>query len=331
MRRLAVHPDGTLFAAYPGEPLYRSSDRGSTWTALAPAQGFMSVAVTAGGSLLAATRLGEVWRSTDRGATWSLVVSTGDCCYTILEVVAGPLGGAAVVTNSGVLLGENDGTTWESFLPTSGRVAFAPDEHSLYVATGTGVERWLEGTSGWAEEEMPAFQAEEIAVDISGRVYAASRTAVAWTVPGDPAWHALGATNCNDGYLEQASRLVLGGDGDLYWGTSCDGVYRSRLQLGGPTAIGDGEGKALLTWGAVPNPSRDTSTLAFTLAGPSRVNVSVYDVRGRLVATLANGEQFTSGVHALRWIPAAGTPSGVYSYRIRAGDGTRSGRIVLVR
>ncbi len=329
-RRLAVHPDGTLFVTDSSE-LRRSSDRGSTWTALSRPENVTNAIVTDGGSVVAATWLGEIWRSSDRGDTWTLIATVGSCCFYMQDMAAGPLGGVAVSTDSSIALGTNDGTTWDAALPTTGRPAFAPDEHTVYVATGSDVERWVEGTSGWMEEAMPAFPAEDVAVDGFGRVYAASPTEVAWTVPGDTSWHDIGVTGSGSPYLEQRSRLALAPDGYLYWGTSRDGVYRSQMPAREPTSVGDGDGRILLTWTSSPNPSRNVTTIAFDIARSSPVNACVYDVRGRLVATLANGDRFAPGPHALRWVPAEGTPSGVYTYRIRAGDVVRSGRIVLVR
>jgi hypothetical protein len=124
---------------------------------------------------------------------------------------------------------------------------------------------------------------------------------------------------------------VFDHDGFLYLGTACDGVHRSATPVGSPTSVGGSGHGILAAWGSAPNPARGASTVTFDLARSSRVDVAVYDVRGRAVAMLANGRHFVAGAHALRWTPTRDVPSGVYTYRVRAGAAVQSGRIVLVR
>lgn len=330
MWRLAVHLDGMLFAAHSTEPLYRSADRGRSWTVSGSFNGVQGITITARGSVLAAVG-GDIWRSTDRGESWTRV-RTGNGFESTLTLVSGPLDRVAASTYTEILLGENDGTSWGPVLASTGRPAFAPDEESLYVANGSQVQRWVETTGGWVPESMPAFPAaEEVAVDGDGRVYVANRISAAWMFPGDPSWNSLGGVTCFGWYIGQRTRLVIGSDGYLYFGTACDGVYRSATPSRSPTAVEDPGCSILTTWGCAPNPARGASTLTFRLERSSPVQVSVFDVRGRIVAMLANDQHFAPGSHAVPWIPAQDTPSGVYTYRVRAGDVVRGGRIVLVR
>jgi hypothetical protein len=57
--------------------------------------------------------------------------------------------------------------------------------------------------------------------------------------------------------------------------------------------------------------------------------LAVYDVLGREVARLADGE-FSAGEHEVR-VDASGLPPGLYSYRIVAGDLRASRTMVRVR
>ena len=324
---LAAHPDGTLFAVHPYLPLHRSTDRGRTWTT-PMANGPTRVSVTANGTAWVGTWQGELWRSTDSGATWTLAATEADHS-PIRAMASGPLGRLAIATPSVIVLVEGDGE-WSAVLPTTGQPAFAPDEHAVYVATGIELQRWVEEAGGWVQQPMPAIYAEDVAVDPEGRVYAATRVSVAWTTPGEATWHDL-ATVEYGWYLGQKPRLVFGSDDYLYFGTSSDGVYRSSTPVRSPTSVEDRGRSILATWGCAPNPARGASRVTFALDRSSHVDVSVYDVRGRLVAMLASERAYTPGSHALEWNPAEGTPSGVYTYRIRAGDVVRSGRIVLIR
>ncbi|MEM1042230.1 MAG: T9SS type A sorting domain-containing protein [Bacteroidota bacterium] len=80
---------------------------------------------------------------------------------------------------------------------------------------------------------------------------------------------------------------------------------------------------------AYPNPFAERAEIAFTLAERADVSLTVYDVRGRAVATLADGPM-AAGQHAVAF-DAAALPSGVYVYRLAAGQRVETGRMTLVR
>ncbi len=90
-----------------------------------------------------------------------------------------------------------------------------------------------------------------------------------------------------------------------------------------------GAGGAAFVFDAYPNPFADRATLSYTLPEAAAVRVEVYDVTGRLVATLVDAPQ-GSGPHEVEW-DAADLPSGVYLYRIEAGRFSETHRTVLVR
>ncbi len=86
-----------------------------------------------------------------------------------------------------------------------------------------------------------------------------------------------------------------------------------------------------------PNPFRPgdgPTTLRFSMETQSRARLSVYDISGRLVRTLADGA-YAPGEHALTWDgkDARGqqVSSGVYFYRLEAQGQSQSRSLVLVR
>jgi hypothetical protein len=72
-----------------------------------------------------------------------------------------------------------------------------------------------------------------------------------------------------------------------------------------------------------PNPFNAGTKISYTLQRSSQVHVAIYDIRGRLLLTLADGVQ-AEGRHTLSWqgCDAEGRPlsSGVYFCRMQAGD-----------
>jgi len=68
---------------------------------------------------------------------------------------------------------------------------------------------------------------------------------------------------------------------------------------------------------AYPNPFNPKTTIAYQLPKAEFVNVTVYDIAGRQVASLVN-EQKAAGTYRLDWEPHT-LASGIYLIRIKAG------------
>ena len=83
-----------------------------------------------------------------------------------------------------------------------------------------------------------------------------------------------------------------------------------------------------------PNPFVSSTQFAYALPASGHVRLSLYDVRGRRVATMVDAEQ-TAGPHTLRWEgrDAAGgsLPSGAYFARLEFAGHSEVRKVVLVR
>ena len=85
---------------------------------------------------------------------------------------------------------------------------------------------------------------------------------------------------------------------------------------------------------AYPNPFNPTTTIAYELPEPAQVTLTVYNVRGQLVRTLVNERQgagpWTTAWNGTNQMGQA-VGSGVYIYRLTAGDLQRSRKLVLLK
>jgi flagellar hook assembly protein FlgD len=86
--------------------------------------------------------------------------------------------------------------------------------------------------------------------------------------------------------------------------------------------------------GVYPNPFTDMATFSFELEETSVVKIVIYDLAGKVVKTVANGE-FAQGANQVQWNGTndgdAPVSAGVYFYRIEAGNSLITNRIVLTR
>jgi hypothetical protein len=78
-----------------------------------------------------------------------------------------------------------------------------------------------------------------------------------------------------------------------------------------------------------PNPFNPSTTIRYEMPRASHVTLTVHDVLGREVATLVNGVQ-EPGYKSVEW-DARSMSSGVYFYRIRAGEFLQTKKLLLLR
>ena len=114
--------------------------------------------------------------------------------------------------------------------------------------------------------------------------------------------------------------------------------HRSRFQLivGTPEFVRSQsglDGTIPLEYGLAqnfPNPFNDVTSIQYQLPESQRVVLEVFDVVGRLVATLVDQEK-EAGYHEAQWMGQDGLASGVYICRLRAGSFVETRRIVLLK
>ena len=78
-----------------------------------------------------------------------------------------------------------------------------------------------------------------------------------------------------------------------------------------------------------PNPFNPTTAISYQLSAFSHVNLKVFDMLGRKVATLVK-EVKPAGTYNLQW-DASNFPSGIYFYQLTAGGFTQIKKMVLVK
>lgn len=78
-----------------------------------------------------------------------------------------------------------------------------------------------------------------------------------------------------------------------------------------------------------PNPFNPSTTISYTLPRRSTVTLAIFNTLGQRVASLIQGEQ-EAGRHDVKF-DGGGLTSGVYFYRLEAGDFVQTKRLLLIR
>lgn len=106
-----------------------------------------------------------------------------------------------------------------------------------------------------------------------------------------------------------------------------DAYYRDSI-WGEGLGIETGTPAVLTGVTVFPNPMRTQSSVEFTLQSPSHVNLSIYDIYGRLVENTLDSE-LPAGSHSCT-IGRNHIPGGVYFVRFQAGNEIQTGRFVVL-
>jgi hypothetical protein len=78
-----------------------------------------------------------------------------------------------------------------------------------------------------------------------------------------------------------------------------------------------------------PNPFNPLTAIGYQLSAVSSVNLSIYNLLGQKVATLVDAQQM-AGYHQVEW-DASRFPSGVFYYKIQAGEFQDVKKMILLR
>lgn len=83
-----------------------------------------------------------------------------------------------------------------------------------------------------------------------------------------------------------------------------------------------------------PNPFNPSTTISYSLSLDSDVSIEIYNQKGQLVKTLVKGDM-PAGKHSVVWngtdSHGRATSSGVYFYKMQAGDYTTTRKMIMVK
>ncbi len=119
-------------------------------------------------------------------------------------------------------------------------------------------------------------------------------------------------------YLQnETHKLYIGADDCMiqYWDSSPTGDNPMSL----PFALNQN----------YPNPFNPSTTISFNLDRDGYVSLNVYDVTGRVVATILN-KTMTAGNYDVGF-NASGLSSGVYFYKLKTADQEMTRKMILLR
>jgi hypothetical protein len=349
-----VDSDGRIFVGV-GDGIFRSTDDCTSWRRslltqrVNPGGGISLTPIVAlevldGDEILAGTIGDGVYRSSDHGSTWALANSglTGGEFYEIEQGAGGIVYAAGY---AGVFRSMNKGISWSQRLPylLHGTVYGLATGDSAEVFAGisyiegeAGVFRSTDAAATWTKIGLQHVAVTGLAYDFHGLLFAAvpddwnpANTGVYMTTKPFGQWDQV-----IDGLpMKESMSVAFTPDGHVVVGTQYCGIYRSREAVGAPilSAHNYFEDRSLTFHleQNFPNPFNPSTTIEYDIPSRTQVSLKVYNVIGQEVTVLVDEEQPAG--HKSVQFDASALPSGVYLYRLAAGEFTETKKLVVLR
>jgi len=143
--------------------------------------------------------------------------------------------------------------------------------------------------------------------------------------------YGLSGAGADTNYIIKIDTLT--GTGTSLFSTGATGLAAMATRGQGLTSVGAQPRNGIASKFALdqnyPNPFNPTTTIKYGLPRSSMVRLSVHDLLGREVSVLVN-ERRDAGVYEVKF-DASELASGVYLYRLQAGDFVRSRKLLVLR
>ncbi len=319
--------------------VYRSVDRGSTWK-LSNNLGYIKGLHLLDDKLYAFVQEKGVFVSSDSAKTWTAINNGLSNLNTVS--FAGHGSKLFVGTSDGLFLSTDAGGHW---VPTSKYInpfavyILALMKEEIYAVIGIpagGNPRllrsaddgatWLVADNGLSRNDvLSALHIEDSLVFVlaGDKIALSMNEGTSWKYcytnpPFGAGWGTRVSLGSNDQYF-----FIVG------WERS---ILRAPLAnlLTGIQSPGDvGLPTRILLMQNYPNPFNPSTTIGYSLHVASHVTLTVYNPLGQSVAELLNGD-VNAGHHEVQF-SATGLSSGVYFYRLKAGDFVQTRKLLLVR
>jgi len=321
------------------DTLYRSTDDGGTWapTALSDSDplniSFNCVAVGLSGEVLVGTKQGHVYQSTDGGDTW---VTSGNLGGSVISITCNGVGILFASTRDSVYRSTDDGSRWQPIWSPAQTINFVTSDSAgnIFVGTDSGLYRSADNGASWVHAGLQTSKVTALVVNSLGHYFAV-------TVPGGVSHSTDSGTNWKQldaGLMDNTVQsIAINREGYLFVGTSLHGIYRSTFSTPvseqriypATFSLHQNYPNPLSARGASAYGGNPSTTIAFDLPQRTSVKLVVYDVLGREVKTLVDEEK-APGTYEVKF-SAAELPSGIYFYKLTAGQFSAVRKMIVMR
>lgn len=225
----------------------------------------------------------------------------------------------------------DNGITWQNIQPldypsicflSEGTKLFAGTIHGAWLTTNNG-QNWVHRATGLSPDpynssflRVNGLLLTSLKFGGSG-IYISSNDGVQWNDFGQ----GLPSLSSIEELILLNTKVIAATSGGLY--------ERNISELTGINQVSTEIPEKFMLEQNYPNPFNPTTTISFSAAHAGFVSLKLYDALGREVKQLVNGN-LSAGTYEVT-VDASQMQSGVYFYRLKAGNFTETKRMVLVK
>jgi hypothetical protein len=318
--------------------VFLSTNNGSVWNNIGLVNSGEVVSLYAsqdgsGHTIILAGTWNGLYRTTNNGGNWDSVLSFYVSDYAISPLDSNIFAG----THQGVLISSDKGITWNSRntgLPVTninkltfcGSNLFASTTYALYLSTDNGLS-WNPTSLQLPANVLIYSLADNYNGTGKADIFAGTNNAgVIVSTDNGLTWN-----SANSGLSDKSVYSLAVSGAYLFAGTNVSGVW--KRQLSELESIHETPPAQILQQFSLsqnyPNPFNPNTTIRYSIPKASFVNIRIYDILGREVKTLAN-EQKQAGNYSINF-NGNNFASGIYFYRMQAGNFIQTKKLVLLK
>jgi len=319
-----------------------TADGGATWTVRQSTteMKLRSVRFINSSEIIACGDAGVIVRSEDAGDNWEVVNSNTGANLRDIHFIDDNIGFAAGESST-FLTSIDGGRTWST--PSAGSDNYSSVYmRTLMIGTVVGEDDLLlmtiDGGNTWTPFELTAavnnsynsvtYADASVGVAVgNGGLIARTEDGAAWTLITSPTTENLYSVEFSDGThgvcVGSNDIRLYSDDAGVTWTIGNNNAIHPKVYNPGlmPNDFSLSQN--------YPNPFNPSTKINYQLPSDSKVTLQVFDMSGREVRSLVNSFQ-TAGTYSITF-DANGLASGIYFYRLAAGNFVKTMKMSLVK
>jgi hypothetical protein len=306
LRIMCLTSDGTnIFAGGSWSGVFLSTNNGASWNSVSnglPSATINSIIIISGTNIFVGTYMNGVYRSTNNGGYWTYAGSglPNQIINCLASSSTNIFAGTDTAGFGGVYISTNNGGSWtQTSLNNANIYGLTVSGANLFAATGANLTagRWNSATGG---------------------VFLSTNNGVTWLDKSQ----GLNINNLLVAPILVANNYIFAGTSQSVWRRTLAeiiGIQNNSSEIPSSFSLSQN----------YPNPFNPVTKIKFDIPKLSITELKIYDNLGREIYTLVS-EGMIAGKYEIEW-NASNYPSGVYFYKLIAGDYVETRKMILLK
>ena len=304
--------------------IYLSANNGSNWTQAGLNNLIIYSLAANGNNIFAGTPVLGVYLSSDNGSSWTQTSLNNRYIYSLAVYGHNIFAGTNIY---GVYLSTDNGTSWaQSSLNNYTIRSLTINGSTIFAGTNSvGVYKSTDNGTSWIQTSLNNQNVYSLAADGFNIFAGTYQNGVFVSNDNGDTW-----TQRNESLNGNIVTALCIYNNYIFAGTDVYGVYRRPLnEVIGIIPISHEVPNQFSLSQNYPNPFNPSTVIKFQVASPRFVKLSIYDALGREVESIVN-EQLNAGTYEADW-DGINFPSGIYFYKLTAGDYVETKKMLLIK